>query len=877
MGKKIIIIFFAAAALLCAQPDGGEADTSVSTSGGEAAALPAPDDGGGEEAGAPPPDGQDEAPAPAPKYKFALVLSGGGARGFAQIGVLKALDDAGLRPDLIVASSMGSIIGGLYACGYTPDEILKFARSVDWSRVSSNATARSALFVSQKDNPKGYVFEMRLDDKFRPVLPNSISNGQIFYDALTGKAAPALYRAGLDFDKLPVSLRVVAADILSGTRVVFREGSLALAIRASCSAPFVFSPVEFNGMMLMDGGLTSNIPIQAAADEGAALIVASDVTSPLWKREELDNPVRIMEQLVSIGVEQNKKNERQNAGLIIKPRLSGISNTDFNSIYLLVERGYSAALDAVPAIRMKLGASAPPDTAAPRTEYVSVAIRDGSGRIIARADSVLVNMDMYQLVTANNQLVMTNNQLVTANIEKFSPRLRALMAENGLEFAAIDSLKISGGVLNIYAEPAVIREVRVYGNNKTAKRILLTAGNLKPGSRLESVAIERGIRSLYATELFENVRIETEPDMRVNIYVKEKEYWRVRGGVRYDEFHQGEGFIEPAYENLFGRGITSALHLQYGSRKAKYALDLSTNLLLVSDWSTNLRLQVFTASERLYSRVPDSNAQRSSTVINLITEDVLGKNGVSLIAGSQFGRFVSLEFGAKMETFRLAETNRSVIEEFGFRNAIPYFLVRLNIDSRDEVPFTTRGGKYIVTAGMAGEVIGLGGAEFVKIDGSFAHYFTMFGRHTFQPQVILGWAGGSLPLMERFYLGGAIPEQNYRDADVYNIISFMGLTPRRISSDLFALAHLEYRLKILKNFYFTASADWARLWEFEEFYSTGTEDAAASRNPLGAGFGFTYQTPLGPVRLSYGQLIPYRNSPAIKSTPVIYFSAGYDF
>ena len=892
MLKKISIILLAAAALLCAQPDnGGEADTPVSPSdsGGTAAPPPASDEG--EAAGEPPPSAQNEIPASPPKYKFALALSGGGARGLAQIGVLKALDEAGLRPDLIVASSMGSIIGGLYACGYTPDEILKFAKSVDWSRVSSNTTARSALFVSQKDNPKGYIFDMRLDKNFRPVLPNSISNGQIFYDVLTDKTAPALYHAGLDFDKLPVSLRVVATDILSGTRVVFREGSLTRAIRASCSAPLAFSPVEFDGMMLMDGGLTSNIPIQAAAEEEPAVIVASDVTSPLWQREALDNPVRFMEQLVSIGVEQNKKSERQDADLIIKPRLLGISNTDFSNIDLLAERGYKAALDAVPVIGAKLGKSVTPAPAEPRAEKVSVVMRDRTGQIITRADSVLINMDMAELVTTNNELVTTNNnelvttnsQLVTTNIEKFSPQLRALLMKNGLEFAAIDSLKINGGILNIYAEPATIKEVRVYGNNKTSKRILLTAGNLKPGGRLESSAIGRGIRSLYATELFENVRVETEPDMRVNIYVKEKEYWRVRGGLRYDEFHQGEGFIEPAYENLLGRGITSALHLQYGSKKTKYALDLSTNLLIASNWATNWRLQIFTASERLYNREiippdPDAPETRSSAASIAITEDILGKSGVSLIAGGQLGKFVSLEFGAKMETFQVVETNHSIIEEFGFRNSLPYFLVRLNSDSRDFVPFTTHGGKYIVTAGMAGEVIGLGGEyEFVKVDGSFTHYFTIFGRHTFQPQVILGWASASLPDAEKFYLGGAIPEQNYRDADVYNIISFMGLTPRKISSDLFALAHLEYRLKILKNFYFTAAVDWARLWEFEEFYSTDPEVNGTSRNPLGAGFGFTYQTPLGPIRLSYGQLIPYRSSPAIESKPVVYFSAGYDF
>jgi len=886
MGKKIIIIFFAMAALLHAQStDGGKTNTPAPLSGDGEITAPMPASGEGETgflapvsgenalAGTPMPSGQNKIPAlpsPQSKYKFALVLSGGGARGLAQIGVLKALDESGLRPDLVVSTSMGSIIGGLYACGYTPDEILKFAKSVDWSRITNNATTRSSLFVSQKANPKGYILDMRLDESFRPVLPNSISDGQIFYDVLIAKTAPALYHAGFDFDKLPISLRVVATDVLSAKRVVFRDGSLTLAIRASCSVPLAFSPVEYNDMLLMDGGLTSNVPIQAAVDENAVLIVASDVTSPLWQREELDNPVRFVEQLVAIGVEQNKKNDRQNADLIIKPNLSKISNTDFSRLDLLVDRGYRAALDAVPAIKAKLAKINLPDNAAPRTQKVRVVMRDRNGQIIMQADSILINADMAAA------------QAPTGAI---SPRLRALITKNKLEFAAIDSLKVIGDTLNIYAEPAVIKEVRVYGNEKTAKRKLLTAGNLKPGDPLESSSIDWGARSLYSTELFENVRIETDSDARVDIHVNEKDYWRVRGGVRYDEYHLGEGFVEPAYENLFGWGITSALHLQYGGKKEKYSLDLSTNLLITSNWAANLRLQVFTARERIYTReivTPDSGTlpreYEGSTASIAITEDVLGKNGVSFVAGSQFGKFVSLEFGAKIETFQLIETNRRIFQNVGFRHSLPYFLVRVNADSRDVVPFTENGWKCITTAGMAGEVIGLGGTdEFFKIDGIFSRYFTIFGRHTFQPQVILGWASAPLPEVERFYLGGAIPEQNYRDADVYNIVSFMGLTPRKVSSDIFALAHFEYRLKILKSFYFMAAIDWARLWEFEEFYSTDPEIDASPRNPLGAGVGLAYQTPVGPIRLSYGQLIQQSNSPTIDAVPVVYFSAGYDF
>ena len=794
------------------------------------------------------------------KYDFALVLSGGGARGLAQIGVLMALEEAGLRPDLVVAVSMGSIVGALYACGYSPAEILEFARSVDWGRASTNASSRDALFVNQKATPKGHLFDIRLDDNLRPVLPNAISSGQLFYEALPSKLLPALHRAGNDFDKLPVSLRVSATNLLTGDQAVFSHGSLITAIRASCSAPLAFSPVDFNGMFLADGGLTSNIPVRAALGEKAAFVVAVDVTSPLWKRDELSNPVHLMEQIVSIGVERNKQDDKRSADIIIKPQLHGFTNTDFNRIDTLVERGYQSALAAVPAIRAKLAKIAA-DTAESTMDTMSAVIYDKFGLILLKADSISVNTGMI----ANP----------TTDIGVISPQLKNILRDNRLEFAVTDSVKMINGALYVFSGRPVISQIQIFGNDKTSNRLLLTAGGIRPGAPLESAAIERGVRSLYATGLFESVRIETEPGERVNIHVEEKKYLRVRGGLRYDEYHRAEGFVAPAYENLLGQGITSALHLQFGSRKEKYALDLSTNTLFNLNFAGSGRLQLFTARERIYYR-PDTNVNADAVL------GVLGKSGVSLMLGSQIGKSVAVEGGAKIENFQIVESSRGIFDNdfgFGFRNSLPYFLMRLNIDTRDAAPFTTSGSRHIVTAGMAGEVIGLGGTEeeFIKIDGSFSRYFTPWNRHTILTQVLTGWTSATLPDVEKFYLGGAIPEQNYRDADIYNIIPFMGMKPRSISSDIFGLIHLEYRLALRKNLYLTAALDWARLWTYEEFNSRYSNNDFSPKNPLGAGIGLTYQTPAGPIRLSYGQLIPHRNDPDALSEPMFYFSAGYDF
>jgi NTE family protein len=740
-----------------------------------------------------------------PKYKFALILSGGGSRGLAQIGALMALEEANLKPDLIVSTSMGSVVGGLYACGYDASQILYIARTVDWSRVSTNANSRPSLFVSQKSSPKGYLFDMRLDDNLKPALPNAISNGQIFYELLTARTLPALHAAGYDFNNLPVSLRVVATDLLTGNRAVFSNGSLTAAIRASCSAPLAFSPLELDGKMLIDGGLSANIPVQTAADAGAEFTVAIDVTSPLWGREQLiDNPVRLMEQVVSIGVAQNKLRDTRSADVLITPQLGAITNTDFSQIDTLVALGYAATVKVIPEIAARLGQT--PQSA------------------------------------ANEQQRRNGGAILTS-----------------------------------------VKSVRIFGNEKTSTGQTLTASGIKIGMPLDSAAVERAIRSLYATGLFKSVRLETNQEEGVDIHVEEEKYWRVRGGLRYDEYHLGEGFIEPAYENIFGLGISTALHLQYGSRKEKYAVGFTTDILLTQNSAINCNAQLFTAREQVYSRdayqrfAPDSTLLPDSIVIG---DEVLGKSGVTFIVGSQIGKSVSLEAGAKLEWFQLLQSTQNIFDKdlgFGFRNTLPYFLLRLTADTRDATPFTKNGWRHTITAGMAGgRALGLGGIEeFRKLDGNFNRYVTFLNRHTLHGQVVVGWTDHTLPEVEKFYLGGAIPEQNYHDADIYNIVPFMGMKPRKVSADVFGLAHLEYRLKIRKNLYMSAMLDWARLWTYEEFISTN--DDLSPKSPLGAGAGVAYNTLFGPIRLSYGRLIRHKYDPEAIPEHMLYFSAGHDF
>ncbi len=790
---------------------------------------------------------------------FALVLSGGGARGLAQIGVLKALEEAHLKPDLIVATSMGSIIGSLYASGYTPDEILNLTRQIDWQRMFSNSSSRNKLFVNQKTETSGHLFELRFDTNFKPILPSSISRGQSFFELLSPKLLPAQLQANSDFSQLPINLRIVATNILTGKRVVFSKGNLTTAIRASCGVPLAFSPVDLDGMLLMDGGLTSNIPVESALEENADFILAVDVTSPLWGRSDLDNPVKLADQLVAIGIERNKQNEKNKAHLLIKPDLDGFTNTSFDKLDSIVQMGYEAASNSIPLIRQHLKPSS--DL---QPSHIRAEILNQNGKPIFTFDSL-----------ETNPAYLHAAPLVIA---KAVPGIRCALIKEGFGFSDLQALYISDTLLKMQVKPNLIKNVQTDGNIKTSKRILMTAGGLRPGDTLDCKLIQKGITSLYSTELFENVNLDLDSGNTLKVQVEEKKFYRLRGGLRYDEYHLMEGFMQPAYENLFGLGITSAFYLQYGSRREKYAYDLKANHLFSSNLANNLHIQAFISKEKILKReiiyrpdpIPDSLD---------LQEALLRKIGISALLGTQILKVASIEGGVRIERFNVQQTNRSAFDDglgLKFRQSLPYFLLRLIMDTMDETPFPTDGWNNQITVGLANQFFG-GTESFFKLEGHIGRHITLVHNQTVYPQLMLSWSSKPLPDVERVYLGGAIPEQGYHDLGVYNYIPFMGLKPRAFSGDVMALLHTDYRLKIEKNLYVSLIVDWGRVWNRMEFKANQAWNDLFSNSLLGMGATLSYQTIAGPIRVSYGQLVRDLNAVGIEAEPHWYISAGHDF
>lgn len=294
------------------------------------------------------------APAPANRPGIGLVLSGGGARGLAHIGVLKVLEELRVPVDYITATSMGAIVGGLYASGVSAREMERMVTSLDWPSFFSDQPPRRELSVRRKDEDAQYTIPLELgfrDFSFR------LSKG-----ALSGQNLELLLH-GLtwrdddvgSFDKLPIPFRAVATDLVDGKEVVFDRGPLYIAMRGSMSVPGIFAPLDVGGRMLGDGGLVKNLPVDVVKAMGAEIVIAINIGTPLMTREQLSSFLGIAEQSINILTEQNVRTQRAllvpSRDVLIEPDLGALSASDFEKGATFIELGDKAARAAAGALR----------------------------------------------------------------------------------------------------------------------------------------------------------------------------------------------------------------------------------------------------------------------------------------------------------------------------------------------------------------------------------------------------------------------------------------------------------------------------------------------------------------------------------------------
>lgn len=300
--------------------------------------------------------------APASRPRVGLVLSGGGARGGAHIGVLRVLEREGVIVDAIAGTSMGAVVGGLYASGLTADEIERALTSVNWRDAIDDRPSRRELTFRRKSEDLAFLVRFPLGLRGGDFkLPKGLIQGQKLNALLRNLTLPVTDVRR--FDDLPTPFRAVATDLESGESVVIDSGDLATAMRASLSAPGVFTPVEREERLLVDGGLTNNFPVDIVREMGVDVVIAVDVGFPLLERSRLDSVATISNQMIAIFVRRNALAQRatlEPSDVLIEPALGDASSFDFGRLSGAVRIGEQAADGLAP----RLAA-----LAAPRSEY----------------------------------------------------------------------------------------------------------------------------------------------------------------------------------------------------------------------------------------------------------------------------------------------------------------------------------------------------------------------------------------------------------------------------------------------------------------------------------------------------------------------------
>jgi NTE family protein len=391
--------------------------------------------------------------APAPRPKIGLVLSGGGAMGIAHIGAIQELERLGIRPDVVVGTSMGSIIGGLYASGMNGKELEQAVETMNWDAIFDTSPPRNGLTYRQKQQEAEFPVKPTFGvENGRPRAPEGlVSDANLLLQLRRLLGARA---AVPTFDDLPIPFRAVATDIETGHRVVLDRGELAGAMRASMSVPGVFAPYRLDGKLLVDGGMADNVPIDVAREMGADIVIVVATQTPLAKADQVRSAPQVMGQAVTLLILANERQQLATlkpADVLIKVDTEGLGSADFKKGPQLIASGRKSTRKEERDLRRlatMYGRHPPPSSVSPppppRIDYVKV---ENGSRL---SDKVLLSyVEPF-----------VGQPLDTAAVVDELQRIRALGGFTRVDFRIEEGGGRTGLILAVEQRPTDIRRLK---------------------------------------------------------------------------------------------------------------------------------------------------------------------------------------------------------------------------------------------------------------------------------------------------------------------------------------------------------------------------------------------------------------------------------
>ncbi len=855
---------------------------------------------------------------PAHKPEIAFALSGGGARGLSQIGVMKAFEEAGIKPDIVVGTSMGSIVGGLYAAGYSIDQLDSIARNTDWNDLLTlnNQSDRRDLFVDQKVTEDRAIFSLRLDG-LNPILPTSFNDGQKLSNHLNILAFNAPLHSETSFDLLAIKFRAVCTDLITGRLILLDRGSLSNALRASSSVTFFLAPIKLDSLLLVDGGLVANIPVDVAKESGGDFVIAVNTTSDLWPKENLFTPWIVADQLVSIPMKQNNAEQISKADFVITPELNNILSTDFDLVDSLIVLGYNSARPLVNNLKVKIDSAIYISLPEEERYFYNVKLSDSltvkeksffsEYETLDSVSNKKINYDLYKLFEIGDyknlsaqisiteegcilDLLRVENPIIN-NIDLIgislihSDRISEIFAslkgghfsgkqvlsevieliklyrEEEYSLAEIQSIEYNPeeNRLKIYVDEGMISRIDVAGNDKTNESVITREFNFEEGDFFRVRDVEKGLTNLRSTKLFDNIDVAVKEEDGQNILVinvNEKPSSLLRVSFRSDNEYRAQFGLDLRDENIFGTGTELGLILFGGLENRAYILEQKANRIFDTYFTYKINAFYKFNDIRVYSDVQIENN-------NNFSREEVGKYrqifyGLSLGIGSQVGRFGNLIFEGRYQFDEVKNIDNEPIDPY--KTKIVSLKISTIIDTQDKYPYPENGvffsGFYETAASVFGGEVGYSNLGF-----EYKNYFSISSRSVISPKISFGFADKTLPLSEQYSLGGQE--------------SFYGMNFSEYRGRQIFLTSLMYRYKlpfiIFFDTYLKARYDLGWTWEQQE--QIRFKDLRH-----GIGGAISFDTPIGPAEFAVGRsFLLKKDQPGVISwgDVLFYFSIGY--
>jgi len=847
-----------------------------------------------------------------------VALSGGGSRSVAQLGVLKAFEEEKLPIDIIVGTSMGSVIGGLYSAGYSLHDLDSMLLNTRWDEFySSQQSTRKELFVDQKISEDNAIISFRLDG-LKLLFPTSISSGQRSANLLNLFALNAPVQSIETYDKFKYTFRAICSDLVTGKEVILDKGPLGLAMRASSSVSFVLPPVRQDSLMLVDGGLVANVPAIETRNTGADLVVAVNCSSPLYSSEELNYPWTIADQIVSIPMKILINQQIATADFVIKPELNSRKNSDFSNLEETISRGYIAAKPFAPKIKAEyekrvrllfednrkfyknpsfsssnaglqqtlIGFFNGKDSVSGGQllyqlyeierqgiwKDLSFDIEERGGKsfiyLNAKENPLLLKIDLEGAEVIDPSVILTS--LSSLRDKPFNPEMTEeavlgivrLYKKAGYSIAKVQKLSFNDetNTLTLIINEGVISKITVEGNVKTKEKIITREFPFKAGDYFKYDLAEEGLTNLRSTYLFDQIELlvsGNEGAAELKIKVVEKVSNVVRFGFRVDNENLAQVSLDMRDENFNGSGQELGAIISGGARNRSFILEQRANRVFDS---------YLTYKIRAFEEFNDVNVYKDDSLKadNEFSRSKTGEyrqifyGGIFGI-GAQVKRFGNLFVEARYQ--RDEVKNNFDYTGPVYKTDISSLRFSLSIDSQNEYPYPISG--FLIKAFYETAQTALGGdIGYTKFFIDYKNIFSLSNIGVWSLRAMLGAADNTLPLSEQFSLGG----QN----------SFFGLRDFEYRGRQIFLTSLEYRYKLPFQLFFDsyikARYDLGSVWI--ERQQIRLKDL---RHGLGATL--SLNTPIGPADFSVGRSFYLKNilpeNTVVWGPIYFYFTIGF--